>query len=501
MQRHIKWVRAAVAGLSLLACLALAAGTAGRWPLPFQSKLLMELDPLAAVTTALATGLVYAGTWLGLALLAATAIFGRFFCSWICPLGVLQDLAELRPGDPRLGARFHAKRYRRAQTAKYVILAALLILAVLGPVQAGLLDPLALFLRSVNAVVLPPLQALGLPLGEARRMSAGAFFLGLLFLALLVATRFLPRAWCRTACPLGALLGVAARWAPFQIRRNPDRCTDCRLCTAVCTGGADPHGPFRPSECVLCFNCIRACPEGALSYGPAAWTASHAPSPDLGRRQAIGATLAGLAAFPLLRSGTSGPHRPDPFLIRPPGSVDERSFLSRCLKCGVCMEACPTGGLQPAWRRGGFEALWTPVLVARIGYCEARCTACGEACPTGAILPLTVEDRTGARNRPPVKIGTAFIDRGSCLAWDMDTPCLVCEEVCPVSPKAIVAVERRTRDGRKLLAPQVVPDRCIGCGICEHHCPVSGQAAIRVRSTGESRSSKNRFLLGEGHKP
>ncbi len=140
------------------------------------------------------------------------------------------------------------------------------------------------------------------------------------------------------------------------------------------------------------------------------------------------------------------------------------------------------------------------MLVNRIGYCEHHCVFCGQVCPTGAILPISVAEKVGKKPfKQPVKLGTAFYDRGRCLPWAMQTPCIVCEEVCPTSPKAIWyrTVERPGRDGFPvtLKRPFVDPTLCIGCGVCENKCPVEDKAAIRVTSVGESRSSRNQMLL------
>jgi ferredoxin len=181
----------------------------------------------------------------------------------------------------------------------------------------------------------------------------------------------------------------------------------------------------------------------------------------------------------------------------------EEAFLERCLKCGVCMKACPTGGLQPAWNEGGLEGLWTPILVPRIGACEHECVLCTQVCPTGALRELGRDEKVG---RPPdlepVRLGSAFIDRGRCLPWGMDTACIVCEEVCPTSPKAVyfkeAEVETRNGETMTLKQPWVDVGRCVGCGMCERNCPVYDEAAIRVTSVGETRSDRNRILLVGG---
>jgi formate hydrogenlyase subunit 6/NADH:ubiquinone oxidoreductase subunit I len=165
------------------------------------------------------------------------------------------------------------------------------------------------------------------------------------------------------------------------------------------------------------------------------------------------------------------------------------------------MKVCPTSALQPALHEAGLEGLWSPVLVARMGYCEHTCTLCSQVCPTGAIRHLTPTEKVGSLpEKEPVRIGSAVFDKGRCLPWANDTQCIVCEEVCPTSPKAIYfKLETVTlRDGtqRTLKRPYVDLTLCTGCGICETRCPVFDLAGVRVSSVGESRSPKNRVMLG-----
>jgi ferredoxin len=201
----------------------------------------------------------------------------------------------------------------------------------------------------------------------------------------------------------------------------------------------------------------------------------------------------------VFRSGDAFAVNANPGLVRPPGSAPENDFLARCIRCGQCMRVCPNNALHPTLLEAGFEGLWTPFLVARIGYCEPSCTLCGEVCPTGAIAELTQAEKIGDKERPPNRIGTAFIDRGRCLPWAMATSCIVCEEWCPTAPKSIYLREETAYDSSgnavTVKRPYVDPELCTGCGACEYACPVADKAAIRITAVGESRSSNNQILL------
>jgi formate hydrogenlyase subunit 6/NADH:ubiquinone oxidoreductase subunit I len=125
-------------------------------------------------------------------------------------------------------------------------------------------------------------------------------------------------------------------------------------------------------------------------------------------------------------------------------------------------------------------------------------------CPTGAIWQITPSEKgwvvgVGQGNSKPVRLGTAFYDRGHCLPWAMATDCIVCEEWCPVSPKAIFTVEVQEMDSagkvRTLKQPHIDPSRCVGCGACEYACPIQDHPAVYVTSIGESRSPSGQILL------
>jgi MauM/NapG family ferredoxin protein len=294
-------------------------------------------------------------------------------------------------------------------------------------------------------------------------------------------------------------MGLFARIAPFRIRRSGATCTDCNLCLLACQGADEPLGRHRVSECHVCLNCLDGCTEQSLSYGSsAAEEQVKLPSLGLSRRRALLTTVGAVAVAPVLRLTGSGMKSRSHDAVRPPGALGEEAFLGRCITCGACSAACPTGVIRSDLGRSGVEGLFTPILDMRAGWCEPSCIRCTEVCPTGALELVTPDAKQAIGGPAEVRVGTAFLDRGRCLPWAMDTPCIVCEEMCPTSPKAIWLedVERIDRNGRpvKLQRPIVDPSQCTGCGLCENRCPVGEMAAIRVSSVGESRDPRNQLL-------
>jgi len=313
--------------------------------------------------------------------------------------------------------------------------------------QIGLLDPIPLVYRSINLIVLPLINRTTLTISSSPRVYAGTWLIGSIFLISILLNFISPRFYCRFVCPLGALFGVLGRFALWRIGKAREECTDCQLCEKNCEGACQPTTRIRTAECVLCLNCINDCHHGLMGYHSAPSAGGEIVAPDLIRREFLVAAVSGAAAIPMLRIGGNPGPSWNPNLVRPPGSLPEEQFLSRCIKCGQCMRICPTNVIHPAGLTAGLEGLWTPILNFRLGTsgCQHNCIACGNLCPTAAIRPISLEERQGINRYAapgPIKIGTAFIDRGRCLPWAMDRPCIVCQENCPVSPKAIFTREQ-----------------------------------------------------------
>jgi polyferredoxin len=489
----------------------------GKDELGYPVKIFLDFDPLIFITTLLSAHTVAKAFYFSIIVIIATILLGRVFCGWICPLGTLNNMVSvLRKESVDTPSR---NWYR----VKYYILIFLLVSSVFSLQLMGIVDPLSLLIRSFSVSIYPlfnygiesvfdSLYSLNIrgivevseTVHSVLKESVLSFqqplyhqsaFIGMLFLLILGLNLVERRFFCRYLCPLGALLGILSRFSVLK-RSVSEGCTSCGTCASVCQGGAAPgkKEEWRDTECIYCFNCDDICPENAVSFG--FFRKRAASAIDLGRRRVIASMVSGVIAVPLLRvTPLSKVDYSKPKLIRPPGSLEEKEFLKRCVKCGECMKVCITNGLQPTLLEAGIEGIWSPVLVPRIGYCEYRCTLCGQVCPTEAIKRLTLEEKV------KVKIGLAMIDKGRCLPYAHAIPCIVCEEVCPTPKKAIWLENAKVKDrkGKEIVVkqPRVDLDLCIGCGICETKCPVVGQPAIYVISTGESRSKENQLLLTE----
>lgn len=500
--------------------------------LPYPVSLFFRLDPLVGLANALTGHGLYKGLLYSLVILIPTMFLGRFFCGWICPLGSINHFFGSLKSERKRGKRLlESNRYKRWQTTKYYLLVAVLVAALLGTGLVGWLDPFSFLVRSLGLSVLPTtnyaLQA-GLGWLEHSRFAAvhviggvlhfllggvllnfkqpyfrQGVWLGIIFVFILVINFRITRFWCRALCPLGALLGIVSRWSVLGLVKHPDHCNDCNRCLLRCQGGDDPIGgvPWHQPECHLCLNCVDECPERGLQFK--FFPAQKLAGTNLQRRKVLTGLAAGAALVPVMRSTPGFAAERHERLLRPPGALDEEFFLSRCIRCGECMKVCPNNALQPAFTEAGIEGLWTPILVPRLGYCETSCVLCSQVCPTGAIWEITAKEKgwsvdVGSGSKP-IRLGTAFYDRGRCLPWAMATDCIVCEEWCPTSPKAIyfrpAEVLDATGNIKEVKQPYLDPSRCVGCGACEHACPVQDRPAVYVTSVGENRSRSNQILL------
>jgi polyferredoxin len=496
--RTWKRLRQTVQILALLLFLAIFAYTNAQRPQRFWPDIFARLDPLLMVSASLAGRVLLAGLALAGITVVLTLLFGRVWCGWLCPLGTV--LEWLGPRRSRRKAPFEKLR-----AVKYLLLFAILFAALLGNQTLAVLDPITILNRTLASAVWPALRhivvsveeflyqvaALWGPLDaihsavvqpmfqEVQPVFSLASLIALLFAGLVALNWLAERFWCRYLCPLGGLLGLLAKLSLVR-REVGDNCAQCARCTHQCpTGTIDPAAGYRsdPAECIVCYDCLTDCTREGIGFRwqlrrwrPARWR-EYDPT----RRQALG--VLGLSAVGVALAGVEPIAMRQPStLICPPGAGAD--FGALCVRCGACVRACPTQGLQPSLFESGVQNVLTPRLVPRVGYCSFACNACGQVCPTEAIPPLSLEEKQQA------VIGLASVNQDRCLPWAYNIPCIVCEEACPVADKAILLEEARAvnANGEPVLLqrPRVVQELCIGCGICEFQCPMGGESAIRV---------------------
>lgn len=438
-------------------------------------------------------------------LLILTLIFGRIYCSVICPLGIMQDLISALHGR-RKRNRFSFSPEKR--WLRYGVLVVFLASCVAGiNVIVSLLAPYSSYGRMVNSILRPVWTAGNNVLASlAERMDSYAFYsvdvwmrsLPTLIIAAVTFVIIAVLAWrggrtyCNTICPVGTILSFFARFSWFKISIDGDKCVSCRLCEKNCKASAIDvkTGRIDYSRCVVCGNCIGKCNKDAIRYvHPAKAEARKAEakheggnengSVDSGRRSfllgaAMATTAAALAQEKKKVDGGLAviedkvqPERATP--ITPPGSMSARHMAQHCTACQLCVSACPNDVLRPS---SDLSKLMQPTMSYERGYCRPECTRCSDVCPTGAIKPITREDKSATQ------IGHAVWIKKNCVSVTDGVACGNCARHCPVG--AITMIPLHPGTDSKLTIPAVNEARCIGCGACENLCPARPFSAIYV---------------------
>ncbi len=430
-------------------------------------------------------------------LVALTLIFGRIYCSVICPLGVMQDLISWF-GDKAKKNRFS---YSPAKSwLRYGVLALFVVALVAGFASIALLiAPYSAYGR-IAQNLLAPLWGWGNNLLAyfAERADSYAFYstevwirnfatLGVAVVTLVVLAVLAwrnGRTYCNTICPVGTVLGFLSRFSLLKPVIDTEKCINCNICSKNCKAACIdiPNHKIDYSRCVTCMNCIEKCPKKAISYAmrPAAQKAAPAEAKvDTARRNFL--IGAGLVAAEAVRAqemrGDGGyavlvdkqaPDRENP--ITPPGSKGLRNLTQHCTGCQLCVAACPSQILRPS---SDLKMFMQPTMSYENGYCRPECNKCSTVCPTGAIDLISVAEKSS------VQIGHAVWVKKNCIVVSDDKDCGNCERHCPT--KAITMVPLDPADPKSRKIPTVNESLCIGCGACEHLCPSRPFSAIYVK--------------------
>lgn len=459
-------------------------------------------------------------------LVVLTLVFGRIYCSVICPLGIMQDVVSWLHGRRKRNRFTYSKEKK---WLRYGMLGVFIISAVAGiNAIVSLLAPYSSYGRIASSLFKPVYEAGNNVLASiAEHFNSYAFYsvdvwmkslptliiASVTFVAIVILAWRGGRTYCNTICPVGTILSFFARFSWFKVRIDESKCVNCGLCTKNCKASAIDFKNHKIdySRCVVCGDCLGKCHKGALSFtsGRADKSTSgrvgkstsqqvdkqtsgqadnanlfvnsstRNSSADNGRRSfllaaAIATTGAALAQEKKKVDGglaviedKIAPERLTP--LTPPGSMSAQHFAQHCTACQLCVSTCPNGVLRPSTDLSKFMQ---PTMSYERGYCRPECTKCGEVCPTGAIKPITRADKSATQ------IGHAVWIKKNCVPLTDGVECGNCARHCPAG--AIQMVPSDPKNGQSPKIPVVNEARCIGCGACENLCPARPFSAIYV---------------------
>lgn len=443
------------------------------------------------------------------ALVVLTLIFGRIYCSVICPLGILQDVIHHIGRKPNKQTYSKEKRWLRYGLLLIFVAAFFLgvnsLVALLAPyssygrIAQNLLQPIWIAGNNVLAFLAEHNKSYQFYTVDVWIRSLPTFIIALVTLIVLVALAWRGgRTYCNTICPVGTLLSFFARFSWLKIRFDESKCKKCGKCAHNCKASCIDFKSMKVdySRCVVCGNCLKQCNFDSLHYaGPGAGSSRKASSSgnsssssnsskysdsvDEGRRAfLVGAALAtSAAALAQEKKKVDGglaviedmvePARNTP--LTPPGSLSASNMQKRCTGCQLCVSECPNHVLVPST---DLLKLMQPTMSYVRGYCRPECNRCSEVCPAGAIKPITLADKSSTQ------IGHAVWVKENCLPVKDGVECDNCERHCPVGAIEMVMLDEE--DEESVLIPAVNEARCIGCGACEHLCPARPFTAIYV---------------------
>ena len=430
-------------------------------------------------------------------LIALTLIFGRVYCSTICPLGVMQDLISWFAGK-RKKNRFKfspAKSYLRYGVLALFVAAMVAgigsVVALLAPyssygrIAQNLLSPLYKWGNNLLAFIAEKVDSYAFYSTDVIVASFGTFAIAavtLIFIGYLAWRS--GRTYCNTICPVGTVLGELSRFSLLKPVIDTDKCINCGKCARNCKAScidAKNHA-IDYTRCVVCMDCLESCSVDAVKYTLRCKASSckknTEPKVDSSRKSfLIGAGLLAASAAKAQEMkvdggyatiiGKKAPKRE--INPTPAGSLSVKNLTSKCTGCQLCVSACPTNVLRPST---DLKSFMQPVMSFENGYCRPECNKCSEVCPAGAIQPITVEEKSSTQ------IGHAVWVKANCIVLTDDVDCGNCERHCPSKAITMVPSDPNNRRSRKI--PTINEERCIGCGACENLCPARPFSAIYV---------------------
>ena len=444
-------------------------------------------------------------------LLVLTLIFGRIYCSIICPLGVWQDVISWF-SKRRKSIKHRPFKYSKPLTwLRIAFLIVFVVLLAAGFTQyAALIEPYSAFGKIASNIFEPIYLLINNILAFfAEKFNSYTFYTtdifikGISVLIISIITLLIVsilawrngRIYCNSVCPVGTILGFISKFSIFKPVINENKCNLCGACAGKCKSQCinSKEHTIDYSRCVSCFDCIEECSQSAIKYEPKFIfnknTKKQNTEPekvDISKRNflTVAALVATATAFKAQESAVDGglavienkkvPKRHTPIL--PPNSDNQAHFYQHCTACQLCVSACPNHVLRPAT---GIEHFMQPQMQYERGYCRPECVRCTEVCPTSALRKISVEGKSS------LKIGTATWIRKNCIVITDNVNCSNCERHCPVGAVSRVPID--ANDENSLLIPVANEERCIGCGACEYYCPARPFSAMYVEGIENQR--------------
>ncbi|MDD2438394.1 MAG: 4Fe-4S binding protein [Massilibacteroides sp.] len=439
-------------------------------------------------------------------------LFGRIYCSVLCPAGILQDVINRLYciGKKKKKGTRRFSYHSPMNVLRYGLLGVTILFALFGftgllmlldpysnfgRIATNLFRPVTMWINNLAADFLMRVDNYSLYHVTVTTVTTAALIAALVALILfIVLVAWRGRLFCNTLCPVGSLLGLISRYSLFRVSFDKNNCIQCGLCAQSCKAEAIDAKQMTvdTSRCVDCFNCIGSCSKNSLTYRfnpvwkrdrvvlPVELSVDSSATPHPNGRRSFLATTVAIAGSVSSVSTLANKIVPieDPKIekwppVTPPGSLSLERFKDKCTACHLCVVQCPSHVLRPAGLEYGFDFLLRPHLAYIDSYCNYECTVCSDVCPTGAIRPLTKEEKITTQ----VGVAKFMIER--CIVHTEKTDCGACSEHCPTQAVHMVPYEGT------LTIPAVTEELCIGCGGCESICPVRPVRAIIVKSNIE----------------
>lgn len=423
--------------------------------------------------------------------LVLTLLFGRVYCSSICPLGTLQDLSSNAAIKINRKKKFvFTKEYFWLRYSVF----ALVILSIIsgsllfvnltdpysnaGRIFAQLFNPLLVYINNLAAFTLEKFNIYFIYPIEIKAFYSIAALFPLLFLAIVLYLSYKRgRLYCNTICPVGTLLGLISKFTIFKLKIDKASCEGCGLCARVCKAECIEKisKEIDFSRCVVCFNCTDVCPSDSINF-QFMNNINPKQNTDTSRRKFLSRTSkyfialssTAISQIKIIPKKQSKVEVKKTNYVSPPGSKTIDHFNNNCTACHLCITACPTKVLQPSITEFGIFNIFQPFMDYKTSFCNYDCVVCSQVCPTSAISAVTGEQKKN------IQIGKANFVKENCIVETENTACGACSEHCPT--KAVMMVDYKGN----LKIPEVTNKYCVGCGACEYACPTTPYKAIYV---------------------